>query len=113
MALARTEQIGAWLRRRSDEAKDEAKAITALAFRNGPIEDLHAGKTCVVCAGRSEFSHVSDEEMKRIMKAAVNVMYRLLWQRDHDPEAYLKSIAFGERHTQKWGDPEIETPRQR
>ena len=48
----------------------EAKAITALAFRNGPIEDLHAGKTCVVCAGRPEFSHVSDEEMKRIMKAA-------------------------------------------
>jgi len=91
----------------------EAKAITALAFRNGPIEDLHAGKTCVVCAGRPEFSHVSDEEMKRIMKAAVNAMYRLLWQRDHDPEAYLKSLAFGERHTQKWGDPEIETPRQR
>src|ERR1700758_5011562 len=88
----------------------EAKAITALAFRNGPIEDLHAGKTCVVCARRPEFSHVSDEEMKRIMKAAVNAMYRLLWQRDHDPEAYLKSIAFGERHTQKWGDPEIETP---
>jgi hypothetical protein len=37
-------------------------------------------------------------------------MYRLLGQCDHDPEAYLKSLAFGERHTQKWGDPEIETP---
>ena len=85
----------------------EAKAITALAFRNGPIEDLHAGKTCVVCAGRPEFSRVSDEEMKRIMKAAVNAMYRLLWQRDHDHEAYLKSLAFGERHTQKWGNPRL------
>jgi hypothetical protein len=91
----------------------EAKAITALAFRNGPIEDLHAGKACEVCAGRSEFSHVSDEEMKRIMKAAVNAMYRLLWQRDHDSEAYLKSLAFGERFTQKWDDPEIETPHPR
>ena len=91
----------------------EAKAITALAFRNGPIEDLHAGKACEVCAGRSEFSHVSDEEMKRIMKAAVNAMYRLLWQRDHDPEAYLKSLAFGERFIQKWDDPEIETPHPR
>ena len=40
----------------------------------------------------------------------VNTMYRLLGQCDHDPEAYLKSLAFGERHTQKWGDPEIETP---
>jgi hypothetical protein len=24
----------------------EAKAIVVLAFRNGPIEDLHAGKPC-------------------------------------------------------------------
>jgi hypothetical protein len=89
----------------------EAKAITALAFRNGPIEDLHAGKACAACAGRTEFSHVSDEEMKGIMKAAVNALYRLLWQRDHDSEAYLKSLAFGERYTQKWDDPKIETPR--
>src|ERR1019366_3509975 len=76
----------------------EAKAITALAFRNGPIEDVHAGKLCAACAGNPEFSHVSDEEMKRIMKAAVNAMYRLLWQRDHDPEAYLKSLTLGERY---------------
>jgi hypothetical protein len=62
---------------------------------------------------KARVSHVSDEEMKRIMKAAVNAMYRLLWQRDHDPEAYLKSLASCERPTQKWGDPEIETPRQR
>ena len=91
----------------------EAKAITALAFRNGPIEDLHAGRACAVCAGSPEFSHVSDEEMKRIMKAAVNAMYRLLWQREHDPEAYLKSLTLGERYTHQWDDPEIETPRPR
>jgi hypothetical protein len=91
----------------------EAKAICALAFRNGPLEDLHAGKPCAVCAGSAEFSHVSDEEMKRIMKAAVNAMYRLLWQRDHDPEAYLKSLTLGERYTLKWDDPEMETPRPR
>jgi hypothetical protein len=24
----------------------EAKALVALAFRNGPIEDVHAGKEC-------------------------------------------------------------------
>ena len=64
----------------------EAKAITALAFRNGPIEDLHAGKVCSACAGNAEFSHISDDEMKRIMKAAVNSVYRLLSQRDHDPD---------------------------
>jgi len=40
----------------------------------------------------SEYSHVSDEEMKRIMKAAVTRCIALLWQREHDPEAYLKSL---------------------
>ena len=85
----------------------EAKALTALAFRNGPIENLHAGKSCSVCDGKPEYSHISDSEMKEIMKAAVNAMYRLLWQREHDPAAYLKSLTLGERYTQHWDDPEI------
>ena len=46
----------------------EAKAIVALAFRNGPIEDLHAGSPCTVCCGNQEFSHISDEEMKSRLK---------------------------------------------
>ena len=29
---------------------EEAKALVALAFRNGPIEDLHAGKPCKFAA---------------------------------------------------------------
>lgn len=47
----------------------EAKALVALAFRNGPIEDLHAGRPCTVCSGYREISHISDEEMKAIMKS--------------------------------------------
>ena len=31
----------------------EAKAIVAPAFRNGPIEDLHAGKPCTACEGKA------------------------------------------------------------
>lgn len=31
----------------------EAKAIVALAFRNGPIEEIHAGRDCPTCTGRS------------------------------------------------------------
>ena len=88
----------------------EAKALTALAFRNGPIETLHSGKLCAACAGNSGFSHISDVEMKQIMKAAVSAMYRLLWQREHDPKAYLKSMTFGERYTLHWDDPDIEWP---
>jgi hypothetical protein len=29
----------------------EAKALVALALRNGPIEDIHAGKLCPTCHG--------------------------------------------------------------
>ena len=48
--------------------------------------------------------------MKRLMKAAVNAMYRLLWDRQHDPEAYSKSLQLGERYTRHWDDPEILDP---
>ena len=56
----------------------EAKMIVALAFRNGPIEDLHARMACPTCSADSAHSRISDEEMKGIMKAAVNTVYSLL-----------------------------------
>jgi len=90
----------------------ETKAMVALAFRNGPIEVLHAGKPCAACAGRQDISHISDEEMKAMMKAAVDTLYRLLWQRENDPAAYLKILAFGERNTIAWDDPELKMPTQ-
>jgi hypothetical protein len=88
----------------------EAKALVALAFRNGPIEDLHAGRPCTVCSGKQEISHISDEEMKAIMKSAVNTLYRLLWQRDCDPMAYNENLALGRRYTLHWDDPELRGP---
>ena len=45
------------------ELAAEAKSIVALAFRNGPIEDVHAGKECTACrilpynANRDEEHH--------------------------------------------------------
>ena len=91
----------------------EAKAMVALVFRNGPIEALHAGKPCAVCGGNSAVSHISDEEMKTIMKSAVDTLYRLLWQRENDPKHYLENLALGERYTARWDDPEIKEPRGR
>src|ERR1017187_9080631 len=88
----------------------EAKALVALAFRNGPIEDLHAGKPCPVCSGHQETSHISDEEMKAIMKSAVNTLYRLLWQRDRDPVSYKENLTLGRRYTLHWDDPELKEP---
>jgi hypothetical protein len=92
---------------------NEAKALVVLAFRNGPIEDLHAGKPCAVCSGKPEVSHISDDEMKVLMKAAVDNLYRLLWQRDYDPVAYNESLAFGRRNTLHWDAPELKRPRRK
>jgi len=49
---------------------------------------------------------ISDEEMKGIMKAAVNTVYSLLWKKDNDSEAYAKSLVLGARYTQRWDEPE-------
>jgi hypothetical protein len=81
------------------ELAAEAKALVVLAFRNGPIEDLHAGRPCTFCSGNREISHISDEEMKAIMKSAVNTIYRLLWLRDSNPVTYNEKLAVGRRFT--------------
>jgi hypothetical protein len=83
----------------------EAKAIVALAFRNGPIENVHAGKLCPVCEGQPEFSHITDSEMKLIMKTAVDRIYELLCLRSESPVAYESRISFGEQYTTRWDDP--------
>jgi hypothetical protein len=85
----------------------EAKAMVALAFRNGPIEALHAGTPCAVRCGNPAISHITDLEMKTIMKSAVDTLYRLLWQRENDSKHYLENLALGERYTARWDDPEI------
>lgn len=91
----------------------EAKAIVALAFRNGPIENLHAGKPCAVCSGKPEVSHISDDEIKVVMKSAVDALYRLLWQREYEPASCNEALAFGRRHTIHWDDPELKKPTRR
>ena len=84
----------------------EAKAIVVLAFRNGPIEDLHAGKPCPACEGKAGYSRISAAEMKVIMKNAVNHVYKLLRLKADDPESYERQIAYGERCTANWDEPE-------
>jgi hypothetical protein len=85
----------------------EAKAIVLLAFRNGPIEDVHAGKACPVCDGKPEYSHITQAEMKTIMKTAVNRVFELLKLRNENPAEYKRRVAFSELHTRDWNEPEI------
>jgi hypothetical protein len=86
----------------------EAKSIVALAFRNGPIEDVHAGKECPTCAGKSEYSHITQAEMKNIMKQAVDTVYKLLWLKQNDPEMYREQLEFGNRYTRFWDEPKAD-----
>jgi hypothetical protein len=90
------------------ELAAEAKSIVALAFRNGPIENAHAGKECPTCAGKSEYSHITQAEMKNIMTRAVDTVYSLLWLKQNDPEKYDATIALGNRYTQFWDEPKAD-----
>ncbi len=84
----------------------EAKAIVALAFRNGPIEDLHAGRDCPTCAGQPGYSRITNAEMKMIMKNAVDRVYALLLLKGRDPDRYESEMRLGDRYTAKWDEPE-------
>ena len=86
----------------------EAKAIVALAVRNGPIEQVHAGERCPTCEGHPGYSRITDDEMKAIMKNAVDHVYALLRLRETDPLAYRAAIAWGDRFTRQWDDPDLE-----
>jgi hypothetical protein len=83
----------------------EAKAIVALAFRNGPIENIHAGKPCPTCSAGPEYSRITDDEMKAIMKSAVDRVYSLLSLKSGDPDGYERQIVFGSRYVTRWDEP--------
>jgi hypothetical protein len=84
---------------------EEAKALVVLAFRNGPIEDVHAGKTCPTCGSAPGYSRITDAEMKSIMKAAVDTLYTLLRFKAEDPARYQRELGFGQLYTVRWDEP--------
>jgi hypothetical protein len=84
----------------------EAKAIVALAFRNGPIEEVPGGKRCPTYAGDPQYSHITEAEMKWIMNHAVNRVYAMLYERESDAERYEATLQFGEQYTAKWEELE-------
>jgi hypothetical protein len=57
--------------------RDEANALVAWAFRNGPLEDLHAGKYSPLLED-PDLSRISDAEMKTLMLNACCQLAKLL-----------------------------------
>jgi hypothetical protein len=49
---------------------------------------------------------ISDEEIRLIMRNAVNRVYRLLVLKAENLTEYERQIRFGERYTRFWDDPE-------
>ena len=87
---------------------NEAKAIVATAFRNGPLENIHAGKLCPSCGGAPQYSHISQDEMKALMKYAVDTVYTMLCMREYDPANYAATVERANLHyTKSWDDPQL------
>lgn len=81
--------------------RDQANVLTLLAFRNGPIEDLHAGKHSPLLEDPG-LSRITDEEMKKIMIAASAKLAELLTMRESDPEAFAQLLAANWRQVRHW-----------
>lgn len=69
--------------------RDEANALTAYAFRNGYLEQLHAGKSSPLTADLS-LSRITNDEMKQLMIEASEKLENKLRLRESDPAAYRK-----------------------
>jgi hypothetical protein len=89
------------------ELAKEAKAIVALAFRNGPIENLHAGKQCSTCGGKIGYSRITDDEIKAIMQNAVDHVYKFSVMKKTDPARYRKLLKYGNEVARQWDDPAV------
>jgi len=99
-----------------------AKTLTAMCIRNAEIEHIHAGKAPITKTGDysdvkiidadgnkfswHEVSHISDNEMKILMKGIVNRLYTFFMQGD-DPR-FDKNMEYQKQFTHKWDEPEID-----
>lgn len=67
--------------------RDEANALTAYAFRNGFLEDLHAGKSSPLL-DQPELSRITNDEMRQLMIEASAKLAQMLQLKQADPVKY-------------------------
>lgn len=82
--------------------RDEANALVAWAFRNGPLEQLHRGRYSPLLEDDS-LSRITDAEMKILMLNACQTMESLLRLRESDPEEYARQVrAYSFQYCRRW-----------
>jgi hypothetical protein len=82
--------------------RDEANALTAYAFRNGPLEDLHAGASSPLTSD-PKLSRITNAEMKELMVNASERLAQILKIRDNDPHTYQRFVrAYGFMYCRGW-----------
>lgn len=102
--------------------KQFAKAIVLHSFRNGLIEDIHAGKSPVSITGDfsdvrvvtplgeiawTEVSRISQEEMKVMMKEAVDRVYTILLSMNEQDQVFLSNmLRYANGSTSHWDTPQ-------
>ena len=73
--------------------REEANALTCCAFRNGYIEDLHAGKHSELLETPG-LSRITDDEMKKLMIGASAKLAELLAMKENNSAEYWRQILF-------------------
>jgi hypothetical protein len=73
--------------------KEEANALTCCAFRNGFLEDLHAGMHSELLE-KPGLSRITDVEMKKLMMQSSAKLAELLALKETDPDKYWKQVEF-------------------
>ncbi len=82
--------------------RDEANALTAFAFRNGPLEDLHAGQSSPLLDDPS-LSRITNAEMKHLLITASEKLATMLALKEHNPEKYKNFImAYNIMYCRSW-----------
>jgi len=81
--------------------RDEANALTALAFRNGFLEDLHSEHYQPL--RDPSVRRITGEEIKKLMIESSAVLAGLLRLRTENPDKYMQTIAWAsESYCEQW-----------
>ena len=82
--------------------REEANALTCCAYRNGYIEDLHAGKHSALLETPG-LSRITNDEMKKLMIGASAKLAQLLVLKESDPDEYWRQMKFfNEKYCGRW-----------